>query len=188
MPPPPPRYLLAYLPRAVGPSRSWAREAGRHPGRLLAYSQGDGASFVPSRPFADGERVSVRASLHQGARTTPFAWRLHRWPFATAAAKRAELPTPLRTRSTTRNSPPPGPSAAHRDGHRSPARNGCRRSVRGPYSGPGQYGPMILDENGGLVWFKPLSPQGTRAADFRVQQYEGRPVLTWWQDPLPRRR
>jgi hypothetical protein len=53
-----------------------------------------------------------------------------------------------------------------------------------PYSGPGQYGPMILDEDGRLLWFQPLSPSGTRAADFRVQQYEGRPVLTWWQDPL----
>ena len=53
-----------------------------------------------------------------------------------------------------------------------------------PYSGVGQYGPMILDEHGELVWFKPLSPAGTRAADLRVQQYEGKPVLTWWQDPL----
>ncbi len=43
---------------------------------------------------------------------------------------------------------------------------------------------MILDENGGLVWFKALSPAGARAADLRVQQYEGKPVLTWWQDPL----
>ncbi len=43
---------------------------------------------------------------------------------------------------------------------------------------------MILDESGAVLWFKPLSPTGTRAADFRVQQYEGKPVLTWWQDPL----
>src|SRR6185312_1873867 len=53
-----------------------------------------------------------------------------------------------------------------------------------PYSGPGQYGPMILDENGSLVWFKPLLPAGTRAADLRVQSYEGKRVLTWWQDLL----
>ncbi len=43
---------------------------------------------------------------------------------------------------------------------------------------------MILDESGALVYFKALSPAGARAADFRVQQYEGRPVLTWWQDPV----
>ena len=42
---------------------------------------------------------------------------------------------------------------------------------------------MILDEHGGLIWFDPI-PAGARAADFRVQQYEGKPVLTWWQDPL----
>jgi hypothetical protein len=43
---------------------------------------------------------------------------------------------------------------------------------------------MILAEDGSLVWFQPLSPAGTRASDFRVQQYEGKPALTWWQDPL----
>ena len=34
--------------------------SGRHAGRLRAYSQGDGASFLPSRPFAEGERVTVQ--------------------------------------------------------------------------------------------------------------------------------
>jgi hypothetical protein len=42
---------------------------------------------------------------------------------------------------------------------------------------------MILDNAGRLLWFKTL-PAGARAADLRVQEYEGRPVLTWWQDPL----
>jgi hypothetical protein len=52
-----------------------------------------------------------------------------------------------------------------------------------PYAGPGQYGPMILDAGGGLVWFKPV-PKGTRAANLRLQEYRGQPVLTWWQSPL----
>ena len=43
---------------------------------------------------------------------------------------------------------------------------------------------MILDEQGHLLWFKPLLPAGTRAADVRVQSYLGKQVLTWWQDPL----
>ena len=42
---------------------------------------------------------------------------------------------------------------------------------------------MILDGSGQLMWFKPLA-KGTRAADFRVQEFNGQPVLTWWQDPL----
>ena len=36
---------------------------GRHSGRLEAYSQGDGASFVPSKPFDSGETVNVRGRL-----------------------------------------------------------------------------------------------------------------------------
>jgi hypothetical protein len=48
-----------------------------------------------------------------------------------------------------------------------------------PLSGPGQDGPMIVDDRGELVWFQPL--RGKTAMDFRVQTYRGRPVLTWWQ-------
>jgi Arylsulfotransferase (ASST) len=41
-----------------------------------------------------------------------------------------------------------------------------------------QEGPLIVDGRGRVVWFRP-SPLGV--ADFRVQRYRGRPVLTWWQ-------
>jgi hypothetical protein len=157
---------------------------GHHPGRLLAYSQGDGASFVPARPFAEGERVIVSATLHEGARAIPFSW-----GFTVAVRDRSgeaggtfhPAPHPAYYQSFQSSpglKPPTVTVTAHAPG-----------TMPGdlflaPYSGPGQYGPMILDENGSLVWFKPLSPQGTRAADFQVQQYEGRPALTWWQDPL----
>jgi hypothetical protein len=42
---------------------------------------------------------------------------------------------------------------------------------------------MILDQGGGLVWFKPL-PAAISASNFRVQQYAGTPVLTWWQGDI----
>ncbi len=41
-------------------------------------------------------------------------------------------------------------------------------------------GPEILDQNGNVVWFKPV-PAGQEATDFRTQTYNGQPVLTWWQ-------
>jgi hypothetical protein len=53
-----------------------------------------------------------------------------------------------------------------------------------PYSGPGQDGPMIFDHTGQLVWMDPL-PLGTEATNLQVQQYEGKPVLTWWQGYIP---
>jgi Arylsulfotransferase (ASST) len=48
-------------------------------------------------------------------------------------------------------------------------------------TGPGQRGPMIVDDEGGPVWFRPLHDEGVNAMDFKVQRYKGRSVLTWWQ-------
>jgi hypothetical protein len=47
-----------------------------------------------------------------------------------------------------------------------------------PFTGPGQHGPLIVDNAGEPVWFRhsPLLVQ-----DFRVQKLGGKPVLTWWE-------
>ena len=45
-------------------------------------------------------------------------------------------------------------------------------------NGPGQRGPLIVDDHGRVVWFKPVADT---AIDFRVQRYKGEPVLTWWE-------
>jgi Arylsulfotransferase (ASST) len=163
--------------------------SGIHTGRLLAYSQGDGESFVPSRPFLPGELVSVHAELTSAGQTIPFAW-----SFTVAVPD--DPGAAIVTESTsTSSTPAPAPvdyqSFISRPELRPPdvTVSSEEHMATGdlflaPYSGVGQYGPMILNEHGGLVWFKALSPAGTRAADFRVQSYEGKPVLTWWQDPL----
>jgi hypothetical protein len=41
-----------------------------------------------------------------------------------------------------------------------------------------QAGPLILDNRGHVVWFRPLDTHAV--TDFRAQRYRGRPVLTWW--------
>ena len=46
--------------------------------------------------------------------------------------------------------------------------------------GPGQDGPMIVDDRGRPVWFHPVGG-GKTATAFQVQRYRGRPVLTWWE-------
>ncbi|HEV2094537.1 MAG TPA: arylsulfotransferase family protein [Rubrobacter sp.] len=48
-----------------------------------------------------------------------------------------------------------------------------------PKKGGGQYGPMILDDHGDLVWFRPLQNKDEYAMDFKVQYYRGEPVLSW---------
>jgi hypothetical protein len=45
----------------------------------------------------------------------------------------------------------------------------------------GQTGPLILDDAGNPVWFRPLSSTEVSASNFQVQRWRGRPVLTWWQ-------
>lgn len=51
----------------------------------------------------------------------------------------------------------------------------------GPASdGRSQAGPLIVDPAGQPVWFEPI-PAGQLAANVRVQEYRGEPVLTWWQ-------
>lgn len=46
--------------------------------------------------------------------------------------------------------------------------------------GPGQDGPMIVDDRGRPIWFHPVGGDKTATA-FQVQRYRGRPVLTWWE-------
>ena len=41
-----------------------------------------------------------------------------------------------------------------------------------------------VEANGDLVWFDPL-PANQDATNLQVQQYEGKPVLTWWQGHIP---
>ena len=48
-------------------------------------------------------------------------------------------------------------------------------------AGPGTPGLMILDRAGGLVWFSPSGSQATELLDLKVQSYQGKPVLTWWE-------
>jgi hypothetical protein len=47
---------------------------GVHPGRLAAFSQGDGDSFLPAAPFQPGETVTVRGQLLAHGKWEPFAF------------------------------------------------------------------------------------------------------------------
>jgi hypothetical protein len=49
-----------------------------------------------------------------------------------------------------------------------------------PKGGKSGWGPMIVDADSRLVWFRPMKRKIV-ADDFKVQRYHGRPVLTWWQ-------
>src|SRR5579875_1969525 len=59
--------LPALAPGAIASVSVRGSRSGRHVGRLVAQSGGPGSVFVPARPFAAGERVSVRVLLKSAA-------------------------------------------------------------------------------------------------------------------------
>ncbi len=168
------RGTRVYDVRVVG-SRS-----GVHAGVLRAYSTGTGESFLPAIPFLAGEHVVVHARVIDGrargeARTSftvaeEATLSEQQFPLnaGEASAVQHYVSAPELTPTTVTLTTPAQPGATPGD------------LFMAPYQGAGSPGPMISEQNGNLVWFHPLAP-GEEATNFRVQQYEGKPVLTWWQ-------
>ena len=156
------------------------QHSGDHPGRLHAFSQGDGASFAPATAFDRGERVDVRAVLGAGsaAKQSAFSFRVDT-PYSTANttdfANLPAAPADYQSFYTLPNIHPPVMTVTTPD--RDPAA-GDVFTTNGP--GPGQYGPLIYTPQGRLVWFDAL-PEGEAAENLSVQTYEGQRVLTWWR-------
>lgn len=48
----------------------------------------------------------------------------------------------------------------------------------------GQTGALIMDQAGNPVWFRPLENRFMQNTDFRVQSFNGQPVLTMWQGTI----
>ena len=151
-----------------------------HAGTIKAHSDGEGASFVPARPFAAGERVSVSADVPLvGQRNGAVSFTIARSPGAFKYQTFADGSRPVVKGSTTFHSRP--------DLHppivkvtKPMAGTPSRYFFMAPKSGPGQDGPLIFDTKGQIVWFHALRP-GFKSYDFRTATYGGKPVVTWWQ-------
>jgi Arylsulfotransferase (ASST) len=153
--------------------------SGSHTGKVLPDSDRRGGSFVPDKPFTPGERVTVSTGLNiVGGQNGVFhftvatpAARLPNSGFPIAARTRGDV---LRFRSRRDLTP------VAVDMTKRPSHTAHGYIFTAPWRGPLQSGPMVLDSNGGLIWFKAL-PSGMIASDVQVQTLNGKPVLTWWQ-------
>jgi len=154
--------------------------SGNHGGALRAYSTGTGESFLPSHPFQTGERVSVHAQVDYGGTTSAVSTNFTIANQDTPSQKQFPI-NPGDPSAVQHYSSAPGitPSTVRIT---TLAKSGATPGdlFLAPYQGVGSPGPMIAEQNGNLVWFHPL-PAGDSATNFHVQQYEGKPVLTWWQ-------
>jgi hypothetical protein len=176
--------LLGYPASALSGISVSGSSSGGHSGQLEAYSQGDGASWIPSKSFSPNETVLVRGKLTLSGKRYPFAFH-----FSTAvpdslghpasSPKPAGKPAELLSFHSRTDLHAPVVTVTSSSASQAPG-----DVFLAPYSGPGQDGPMIVDSAGALVWFDPLPP-GTEATNLQVQQFEGKPVLTWWQGYIP---
>ncbi len=175
--------LLGAPASALSAVRVSGSSSGRHSGSLRAYSQGDGASFVPSRPFTPEETVTVSGRVRTSRGTRSFGYRfvvarkdtITYRPVAHVTKDYHEMqhfrsaPTlQAPVLAVTARSPGTAPGDI----------------FLGPYSGPGPSGPAIFSDTGELVWFQPLRGEAA-STNLQVQQLDGKPVLTWWQGYIP---
>ena len=165
----------------LGTIRVTGSRSGRHAGRLRAHSDGEGASFVLRRPFRGGERVTVRTDLPvRGTRNGDFTFRIARIPRRVTIQNRILENIDARRVRSFHSRPDLAPPFLNVE-RRSPARApGLLFLSPKSKKDQKQAGPMIADDGGQPVWFKPL-PGIQAATDFRTQTYKGRPVLTYWQ-------
>jgi len=161
--------------------------SGRHRGKLVTLGHGDGVAFDPVRPFLPGELVRVIAALRSpadgtlsgdpGARSVRFGFRIGvgagRRP-GSAVAARAGTAAPSGSFQSFQSEPDLHPPVV-KFSNRLDTGSG---DVFVTAQNTEQPGPMILDPQGRLVWFAPIS-RG-EPMNLQVQQYLGHPVLTWW--------
>jgi arylsulfotransferase ASST len=163
----------------IGSVQVVGSSTGAHSGTIQADSDGQGGSFVPSAPFAPGETVTVTTGLNVVGGTNGSFKFVVAVPFG--AINPMKLPmVPAGSNGVQRfhSRPDLQPGSITVNNRSSATYNGDIFLT--PQYGPVQNGPMLLDPSGNLIWFQPLPPNQL-AADFRVQQLGGQPVLTWWQ-------
>lgn len=168
--------LRGLPPARLGTITVSGSKSGTHPGRLEPHFDGEGASFVPDKPFDPGEQVKVSTDLTiPGASDGDYRF----W--------------------VSKPSPAPPPRTADRPGgpvtkfHSRPDLTIPQIKILkhspettpgdvfiAPKRGSGMTGPIILDNDGQVIWARP-APADTEAFDFRPQTYRGQPVLTWWE-------
>jgi len=165
----------------LGPIVVSGSRTGRHPGRLRPHSDGRGASYVMNGRFRAGETVTVRTSLPIAATSRgDFRFRIAQGPGRVVIPKRILEGFDAGKTTRYRSRPDLRPPVVTVSPNARPVEPGLVVLSPKAKKDTAQAGPMLIDLRGEPVWFRPLGGV-TAATDFRVQEYQGKPVLTYWQ-------
>jgi hypothetical protein len=155
--------------------------SGAHSGRLASYHSALGASFLPSKGFVEGEKVSVSALVgpaHHQQRVSSAFQVAHLFHYRFPSKVIHQAATSGASVQSFMSNPSLHPTAVSIEADSPEASTG---DVFLAFNeGPAQWGPMILNGAGQLVWFQPV-PSDEHAMDFKAAEYEGQPMLVWWQ-------
>ena len=183
--------------QTAGPITVTGSVTGPHTGKLKAWSDGTGVSWVPDTPFSTGgETVSVQTDLPiPGATDGDYSFTVNRTPAAGLTTDISKVPpavlqgltgqigTVRSQEPTYRTAPdfkPPKITITRRDD----ARTSGDPLFLSPAPTPAntrpeiQNGPLIADPQGRPLWFDGAAKN---AQDLRVQTYQGKEVLTYWE-------
>jgi Arylsulfotransferase (ASST) len=183
--------ILGVAPDRIRSVHVTGNASGAHTGRLLPYSRHRGASFVLDEPLTQGESASAAVRI-RGRQPVRFSFTVaNLGPAQPPLNLTATQPSKLDHFTSRPDLIPPRISV----NKPSPSTRGDGDILLTPLPSPivhpesnnaieihpvGPGGPMIVDGKGRLVWFKQLETPEV-AANLRLQRYEGKDVLTWWQ-------
>jgi hypothetical protein len=165
--------------KTLSPIQVNGSSSGLHPGIQVPHSDGNGISWYPDFAFHHGEEVSVRTRLEiVDGDSGDFSFTC-----ATVFPLSANPPRNERADETAAHSfrsrpgiAPPRVTTELHEGEPAPG-----FVFLAPKRGPGRNGALIVDNEGEPVWFFPVEVPVEQIYDFRVMEFQGEPMLVWWQ-------
>ena len=153
--------------------------SGIHSGVPLYHSDGNGTSWLLDFAFHPGEEVTVKTRLDiAGADAGNYSFTVCTPRLLAANPGRNKKPIEGQIHEF-RSRPGLAPTVIEAIVHGEGLAPGY--IFVATKEGAGRNGAIILDEQGQPVWFFPVEVPIDQILDFRVQELNGEPVLTWWQ-------
>lgn len=159
--------------------------SGKHSGKLESYDSAPGASFLPNSEFIEGEHVQVSAMVgpsgDQKRVSSAFtiAKLFHLYVFPTPKDQAVKPGAGIDSFVSAPSLAAPAVDVTTDSPNATPGDVFFTSN-----EGDAAWGPTIVNEKGQLAWFHQV-PAGDHATDFKVSEYEGKPVLLWWQGHIP---